>query len=488
MLAVPESKLLERLRIDNPWWSSPEAVGADAIAGYPRRDYYASFARLVRLETVRRAVILLGPRRVGKTVMVGQLIRDLLREGEDGRHLLYLSLDTPIYTGLSLEGVLSLFRRTHGHAPDARMFVFFDEVQYHADWERHLKSLVDAYPRTRFVATGSAAATIRRRSEESGAGRFTDFILPPLTFAEYLHFVQREQELVRVERDEYTPLDLPALNAELVNYVNFGGYPEAVLSADVRRDHARFVGNDIVQKVLLNDLPSLYGISNIQELNRLFAALAFNTGGEVSLEALTQDSGVSKPTVMRYVEYLEAAFLLRRLRRVDDRGAHFQREHQFKVYLTNPSMRGALYGSVEPESPVMGPVVETAVFSQCWHAPWAHTLRYARWKKGEVDLVSLSPLLQQPTYAVEVKWSDRVVNNPDDWKGLVRFARQHNLPEVIVTTRTHTGAVSVGEVQLQFIPAALYVYVIGALATQPLLEGIPETLRALMRAATSEQR
>ncbi|MBS0351440.1 MAG: AAA family ATPase [Proteobacteria bacterium] len=65
------------------------------------------------------------------------------------------------------------------------VYVFFDEIQYLKNWEVHLKNLVDVHRQVKFVASGSAAA-LRRKSQESGAGRFTDFILPPLTFAEYL--------------------------------------------------------------------------------------------------------------------------------------------------------------------------------------------------------------------------------------------------------------------------------------------------------------
>ena len=54
-------------------------------------------------------------------------------------------------------------------------------------WEVNLKSLVDTYPMVKFIASGSAAAELKRKSDESGAGRFTDFSLPPLTFYEYIH-------------------------------------------------------------------------------------------------------------------------------------------------------------------------------------------------------------------------------------------------------------------------------------------------------------
>ena len=75
--------------------------------------------------------------------------------------------------------------------------------------------------------------------------------------------------------------------------------------------------------MLLRDLPSLYGIQDIQELNSLFTTLAFNSADEVSLEALSKDSGVSKNTLKKYIEYLEAAFLIRKVHRVDENARRF---------------------------------------------------------------------------------------------------------------------------------------------------------------------
>jgi len=85
----------------------------------------------------------------------------------------------------------------------------------------------------------------------------------------------------------------------------------------VRANPSRLLRQDIIDKVLLKDLPSLYGISDTQELNRFFNVLAFNTGDEVGLGTLSKHSGISKQRLGEYLEYLEAAFLIRRVHRID---------------------------------------------------------------------------------------------------------------------------------------------------------------------------
>jgi len=73
------------------------------------------------------------------------------------------------------------------------MLCFFNEIQYLKNWEVHLKAIVDSYPSVKCMVSGSAAAALRMKSLESGAGRFTEFLLPPLTFYEYLHLLKKRK-------------------------------------------------------------------------------------------------------------------------------------------------------------------------------------------------------------------------------------------------------------------------------------------------------
>lgn len=464
MLQISKQDIETRLSFDNPWWG--EEPGVDpSYRDLPKRSYFRPFYRLVSNREVNRAVILMGPRRVGKTVILHQTIQGLLDDGIPGNQVLFLSLETPIYTDTALETFVRGFQERFKHPADAQLTVIFDEIQYLKDWEIHLKSLVDSFPRIRFIASGSAAAALRRKSRESGAGRFTEFLLPPLTFAEYLAFIGREEELIAWADENTTcATDIDALNAEFVNYLNYGGYPEAVFNTVVRKESGRFIKSDIIDKVLLRDLPQLYGIRDIQELNRLFTTLAYNTGNEVTLEELSQSSGVSKTTLVRYLEYLEAAFLIRRVRRIDQNARHFQRATSFKVYLTNPSMRAALFGNPSEDDQSMGALAETALFSQWFHdAAAMDRIYYARWAAGEIDLVALDPLSQKPLWATEVKWTDRPAKDRKMLRHLKTFRDKHSsLQNCRITTRTVQQTIELADgFAVELKPTSLEVYDVG---------------------------
>ena len=411
--------------------------------------------------------------------MLQQLIEDALREGMAPSSIFFSSLDTPLYSGMSLDRLLELFEKSAEHDPKQRRLIIFDEIQYHKDWEIHLKILTDKFPHTRFVASGSAAAALRLKSQESGAGRFTDFFLPPLTFAEYLDFLDLEDALIQPETIgrtlRFKTNDIEGLNGEFINYLNFGGYPEAVLNREVRADVQRFLGRDIIDKVLLRDLPSLYGIQDIQELNRLFATIAYHSGQEISLDALASTSGVAKNTISRYLEYLEAAFLIVRVKRIDDLGKKFQRMRSFKVFLTNPSMRAALFAPLSDGDDAMGAMAETAIFSQWFHSDMMREIHYARWKSGrsdrEVDLVRVSPSDLKATWAYEIKWTDRYVERPNELRGLIEFAKKNGIGRIPVgcSSKTKNAESIVDGVRIRHFPCALHCYQIG----RNLIEGRP---------------
>ncbi|MCL7466244.1 ATP-binding protein [Phaeovulum sp. NW3] len=470
MLEIAKSDILKSLRRDNPWWDASYKVAQSPAE--KTRAYFGPFSKLALDWSVRRSTILMGPRRVGKTVMLRQLIEKAINEGFSGQNILFVSIDTPLYSGMPLSRLIDLFEEETEHDAQAKRIIVFDEIQYLKDWEVHLKVLTDQHPNTRFIASGSAAAALRLKSQESGAGRFTDFFLPPLTFAEFLAFRELEADLITSAplgaTLRFSTPNIERLNEEFINYLNFGGYPEAVLNPAIQADVQRFLGRDIIDKVLLRDLPSLYGIQDIQELNRLFTTIAYHTGQEISLDGLAQSSGVAKNTITKYLEYLEAAFLIVRIRRVDDTGKTFQRMRNFKVYLTNPSMRAALFAPIADGDDAMGAMSETAIFSQWFHSDLMKNLHYARWKQGrtdlEVDLVRVDPARLKPTWAYEIKWSDRYASDqPGELRGLVEFAKRNfaNSVPAGATTKTITAESEIDGVLIRHFPCALHCYQVG---------------------------
>lgn len=465
-----EKQITGRLKVDNPWWV--EGRIPDYYAKMSPRLYLDIFMPLVQSSALRRALVLMGSRRVGKTVMMFHAIQRLIDSGVSAQNIIYISVETPIYNKIYLEQLFVLACRILGKEPAREsMYVFYDEIQYLKEWEVNLKSLVDTYRNVKFVVSGSAAAELKKRSDESGAGRFTDFSLPPLTFYEYIHLKGYSNimlpDLLKwngAEAPIYNTIDLQLLNRLFLDYINYGGYPEVVFSEEIRENPGQFIRHDIIDKVLLRDLPSLYGISDVQELNSLFTMIAYHSGAQFSYESLSKESGVKKETLKKYINYLEAAFLIKVVRRTDDTAKQYQREMQFKIYLTNPSLRCALFQPIGEQDSEIGDMVETAVYAQ-WIPRQGASIRYANWKigklQGEVDIVGLDIARQKPKWAVEVKWTDRFYERPNELVSLRYFMERNQLTHAIVTSVSKAGSVEVDNLTFQFVPVACYAYIVG---------------------------
>jgi predicted AAA+ superfamily ATPase len=462
---ISEDLILERMKFENPWWINGKID--DDYDQMQRRLYFDLFYPLVNETDIRRAVVLMGPRRVGKTVMMHHSVAKLLKEGTEPQKVAYLGIDNPIYLNMGLEQLFTLARRAAGKSDIKGWFVFFDEIQYLKDWEVHLKVLVDSFPHTKFIVSGSAAAALRLKSKESGAGRITEFMLPPLTFNEYIH-LKNFSHLIRPSSLEwngnlsnfFTSINIREINNHFIDYINYGGYPEVIFSEKIKANPGRYIKSDIVDKVLLRDLPSLYGIQDVQELNSFFTTLTYYSGNEVSLDTLSKSSGVEKNLLKKYLEYLEAAFLIRVIHRIDDNAKKFQRATFYKIYLTNPSLRSALFSPLQATDEAIGNMVETAIFAQWMHREW-FTPWYARWGQGEVDMVGLDDKKFKPLWAVEIKWTNRFFERPRELKSLLQFCQKNNLTSAMITTIDKEGTIDIDGVKLIFVPAAMYSYVVG---------------------------
>ena len=240
------------------------------------------------------------------------------------------------------------------------------------------------------------------------------------------------------------------------------GYVMSKYLSDTSSDSTLYVRTNTGRGLNLRDLPSLYGIKDIQELNKLFVHIAFLSGNEFSYESLSQGAGIKKETIKKYLEYLEAAFLIKVVNRIDQNARRMLRVTSFKIYLTNPSLRCALFTPITDNDENIGNMVETAIFSQ-WIQGGKSDFYYANWakgrEKGEVDLVWTNPATQKAFSLVEIKWTDRFADAPTELKSLYHFLDNNpGIREIIVTSKTISKVYDSPKGQILFIPAALYAY------------------------------
>lgn len=464
MQSISEDDLRHRLVCDNPWWDFNYGIETK-IPNLPKRDLFPAFFRQIQELDGGNGLVLAGTLGVGKTVMLHQAVTRLIEEGVAPTAVLYCSLASPVYRSVELSRLLEIFTSHHRHGPETELYLFFDEIQYTGDWRGKYRAMARAWPKAQFVAALSSGATAVPAGEKPSGSEISTFVLPALTFPEFLRFKGTGEKLFGEGQTGSAlvlqPGAIAALNEEFRQYVNSGGFPKNTLAEGYEAQALN--GDGLIERVLNKDLASLHGISDTQELNRLFAIVAKNTGLEVSIEELTKALGVAKNTLRKYLDYLEHAYLIHRLPRVDQSGHRFKRAVAFKVYLTAPCLYAALFGPVDSESEVFPRLAETALVSQWLGAKDAANLAYSSWRGGGIDLLSLDPDSDRPSHVYEIDWFDdyapegkKAGTGP---KGLSAFVGGTNRnAKAYVLTRESTRQGSIGGIDVTLVPLSLYAY------------------------------
>lgn len=470
-LLQPED-VLRVLHGFNPWWTHR----ATAVPTFHRLAFDAC-SRYLFDETIRRGILLSGPRRVGKTTVLYQLIESLLARGTEPRAILYLSLDHPVLKLLTIEKILAEYH-DQVHPQGEPAFLLLDEVQYSQEWDLHLKILLDHRPEIRIVATGSAALRQRRDTIDSGVGRWITVPMPTLSFYEFLRM--RGRFLPDVPKD-LRPQHLfqekkPALAnlaesfrlvlPEFQRYLLVGGFPETALNDET--DYCqRILREDVVERVLKRDMVALFGVRKINELEKLFIYLCLNSGGVLSVKTCATELGATAPTVTTYLELLENAYLVYRLPPSELGGKKALRQ-QSKYYLADAALRNAVLlrgEEILSDSEELGKIVETSVLRHLYAYHYLDTPKIVYWREARTDK-EVDVIVKSPRYVIPVEVKYRKAASLDAAGGLATYcSKDSRVRYAYMVTREDRdfGVTELEGVPTRFlkIPAHIFTYLLG---------------------------
>lgn len=277
----------------------------------------------------RECILIIGSRQVGKTSLLYLLVKHLFEQKEvSNENLCFLDLEDPAdldLASLSPEDLLSALKLRGKRWDNTRpIYMIFDEIHLLENPARLIKLLVDHYPQVSLFATGSSSTGVRQKFSDALPGRKQEFFLPPLCFGEYLEFVgKKDQRRYLFQIDELFGKETGPLSAQLAktlvynirgdldDYMIYGGYPAVSLTRDALMKERRLgaIFNDYVRK----DLGTLFSIEHLNEFTRLVKLLAAQTGGLLTYAHLASALGLNQRTISRYLDILEATFILARI-------------------------------------------------------------------------------------------------------------------------------------------------------------------------------
>jgi len=275
-------------------------------------------------------ILLTGARQTGKTSLLYLLIQQLWDNDFPKSQTVYFDLenihDFSLLNDLKDFNIFLELLKKRGVNPAERTYVFIDEIQHLSNPSSFLKYLHDHYkPRLKFIVTGSSSLEIKKKFTDRLTGRVYNFLVKPLNFREFLRFknedelymllepfrfsdwlseTRPENKIKKIDRTQRRKLD--DLTGE---YLIFGGYPAVTLKKkpQIRQKDLQ----EIYSLYVCRDIRDLGKIGDITGYNRLVSLLALQIGNLVKEQELGLSSGLSRPTIKKYLFLLENTYVLK---------------------------------------------------------------------------------------------------------------------------------------------------------------------------------
>ncbi|MFH1715025.1 MAG: ATP-binding protein [Elusimicrobiota bacterium] len=469
MFELPEIRSI--LQGFNPWWS-----GKQISNPYFKRLAFHGCLQLLDTQELKRAILLSGPRRVGKTTILLQLAEEYLQRAVPAESILYLSLDHPFLKIISLPQILKFYHETI-HPEKQPAILLLDEIQYTNDWDLELKQLIDHHPEYKIVVTGSTVALHRAKLAETGVGRWMTVPVPTLNFYEFAKIlgekddadfsIPKPNELIK-----YSENDLFAIKQKLRHlmplfqrYLLMGGFPETAIQKDVMLSQ-RILREDVVERVLKRDMTAVFGIRRVAELEKLFIYLCMHSGEIFSARSCASALEQNSMTIINHIKFLEQSNLIYRVEQEKLTGKSVLNGKP-KIYIVDSALVNAMLLRGEEilnDSKSMGSIVETTVLRHLYAYYYRDTPRIGYWRDSstneEVDIIIRSPAYVIP---VEIKYRNQA-GIPEKC-GLRKFCSAEKITYGVWVTQQEDDfdirTLSESETKVLRIPAHIFCYLLG---------------------------
>ena len=282
-----------------------------------------------RLQSSGKVILLLGARQVGKTTLVEHIVFKLKSKGQK---VLYLNCDID-----EERAAVNTTSRAVIEQLVANIDVLLiDEAQGLDNPGLTLKNIHTIAPKIRILATGSSSFELRNKLSDPLTGRFLDFTLYPLSFAEIL---------ATQKVSANSALRKNAANALLPSVLIYGLYPEVYLEGSPLNKQTLL--DKLVESYLFKDVLSFQRVRSSQSIKDLTRALAYQIGSEVNENELANRLKIDRKTISNYLEVLEKSYIIVR---VYPFSKNPRREigKNCKVYFVDLGLRNALIGDFNP--------------------------------------------------------------------------------------------------------------------------------------------
>ena len=326
----------------------------------------------------KNAIVITGMRQVGKTTLMRQLYNDF-----EGKRL-WFDLDNPldqmVFENIDYNAIYNDLNRMSDIKNDERLLVCIDEIQNLPEITKIIKYLIDHYG-VKFIVTGSSNYYLRNLFPESLSGRKFLYILPVLSYREFLLFNGQIQDIQPAPTLDEALQPKSRVNIlktkELYSdYLEFGGFPEVALTTD--RETKRQILKNIFASFFEKDIKVFTELKDVRELRNLILLLAARNGNLVDVTKLASELEINRVKIYNYLEFLEGIFFLKMIPKYSksiDRSVVGGK----KIYFSDTGILNLVAKVTD------GQLLETAVANQL--SIYGELSFYNKRNKSEIDFI-----------------------------------------------------------------------------------------------------
>lgn len=341
----------------------------------------------------KRALIIYGPRRVGKTT----LLKSYLNDPAAKKHYPSIFSSTgddfilrELFRSEKLKDILD-FARPYN-------LIAIDEAQYIPSIGLATKMIIDAFPEKNMILTGSSSLRISEKVSAPLTGRHFTLNLLPLS--------QGEMEVGSFE-----------LKNALSDFLIYGSYPEVLLESN-KTEKAKIL-TELISSYLFKDMLALDTIKSPSTLLDIVKCLAFQVGNEVSLNEIAKTVQRDVKTVGRYIDALEKIFVIKKVRGFS-RNLRNEISKKAKYYFLDNGVRNAViaqFNDLNLRNDV-GALWENFIFMELTKKTIIGGLldSYYFWRTHTGQEIDIIKETNGALTAIECKWSEKSARIPPLWK------------------------------------------------------------------------
>jgi len=398
-------------------------------------------SKLERYARTNQVVVITGARRSGKTIIMRQMAKRLIKEGLEKESILFINFEDPRWSELDAKALQRIYE-TYLELlnPKQKPCIFLDEVQEVVGWEKWVRMMHELRKAKIFVS-GSNAALLEREFSTLLTGRHLDYTVFPLSFREFLLFnnIAISSEIDIISRK----VELRRLLREFMEH---GAYPEIVLTAE-KTEHLLTYFEDIINK----DIVKRYKIRKPEKLRILAKFYLSNISSSVTFGAVEKSFGISADTAERFSKYFEDSYLIFFLKRFSFKVKE-QEKSPRKVYAIDTGLANAI-GFKFSEN--IGRTAENIVFVALKRMQAANpNIEIFYWKDlqhREVDFVvkeggNVTKLIQVCWNIYETKVKER------ETRALLKAMDELGINEGIIITEEKDAEENINGKKIKFVP------------------------------------